>query len=486
MKQKNYERGFTLLELLVVMAVLSILLTGISMVFIETSRVARVQTQQAALQQNQRAAHQELTRMIRMAGAGGLPITWVDDKSTLTPTAATVGSFPNGFALSLTNNTPLNTRVGSDWVLPGSDMITVRGAFSVPVYYLNEPVNLENALVAGEIPNLAVTVMSRFGRQEVPLTPLVNRVAAAIASAEPNRQVLPFILRDLSNPNAYVIMELNPATTNVTEVVCNAPTTPSAWPSTSVSTDGIKYCVTIGLRFIGASSYTLPFGNLSMGTGLDVYAGSKQLTMPGGATKGTLEIPLTVSSIGLLEEFQYYLKADWQVPGDRTSRFSPVLSRAELIPGTTTVLDTVDISRDIIDLQVAVGIDNNSNIGGSGFNIVVDNNDENDEVLFNSASDTLVNPQPLINAGVTPPVYFNPALDFQYLRVTTVSQLPQPAQGVWVPRVGTFEDHDLAQSHVVDGYTYNFGFEMPLTPPLKQSKTPKAYSQSIIELRNIR
>lgn len=471
MQHKN-TKAFSLLEMLMVMAVLSILLTGISMIFIETSRVARVQTQQAALQQNQRSVHQEITRMTRMAGVGGLPITWVGEKSTLTPAYTTVGSFPNGFALGVSNNVISGTQVGASYVLPGSDMLTLRGAFTTPVYYLLDQVDLESAVVAGEISNYYVEVTSQAGEFQVPLDPLINHVQDAV-----NRtQTLPFILRDLSNPDAYVIMELNPSTTSLTEYECNSGVTPAGW-SGGPGQDGRIYCVRIGLQFKRSSSYTQPFGNLSMGTGLDVNSGSVQVDMPGGSTKSKLEIPKLVGSIAVLEEYQYFLRADWQIPGDTNSRFSPVLSRAEMIPGTTTVLNTVDIARDIIDIQMAVGIDTNSTIGATGFNEIVDDGDKDDEVLFNAPDDTLVNPDVLVNAGIDPPAYYNHALDFHFLRLTTVAQLPQTTQGQWVPQLSLFEDHDLTQTKTVNGYTYNFNLER---------NVPRTYHQSVIELRNLR
>ena len=471
MKSKQ-QRAFTLLELLMVMAVLSILLTGISMLFIETSRVARVQTQQAALQQNQRSAHQEITRMVRMAGAGGLPITWTKHKSDFTPTYATTGSFPDGFAVSVTNNVTSGTQVGSNYVLPGSDMLTIRGVFTTPVYYLRDRVRLGDAVVSGEISNSFVEVVSRAGGFEVPLEPLKNRVKQAIDDS----QTLAFVLRNLQDPDSYIIMELLPSTTDLNEYACDEAVRPSGWPA-DPSQDGTPYCVKIGLQFKRSSAYAIPFGNLSMGNKLDISFGGATLDMPGGGTKPKLEVPDQVQSLGILEEFKYYLRPSFQIPGDDGSRFSPVLTRSELIPGTTTVLNSVDIARDIIDIQVAVGIDANFEIGIAGFNTVDDDGTKNDEVLFNSDEDTLVLPSVLVDAGIDPPVYYHPDLDFQYIRVTTVSQLPQPTQGQWVPLLGVFEDHDLGQTHTVNGYSYNFNTDR---------NVPRTYHQSYVELRNLR
>ena len=67
------ERGFSLVELVIAMAVLMVVaMAGLTLVD-AGQRAATTQTGVAELQNNQRVAQQELARMLAMTGVGGLP-----------------------------------------------------------------------------------------------------------------------------------------------------------------------------------------------------------------------------------------------------------------------------------------------------------------------------------------------------------------------------------------------------------------------------
>ena len=94
-------------------------------------------------------------------------------------------------------------------------------------------------------------------------------------------------------------------------------------------------------------------------------------------------------SIGLLEEYRFFVRAEYEVPGDTDTRLTPVLSRASFLPGTTTRIDRVDIADNVIDLQIAVGIDTDLP-GTAGYGEIAENTLASwaaDEVLFNEAGD---------------------------------------------------------------------------------------------------
>lgn len=118
MRTRN-QAGFTLVELLVSLAVTAVLILGVLATFDLSSRVNRVQMSVADLQQSMRVAQNEVVRMARMAGRGGLP---------------------SNQAVLLTNNVASGTKMvtgtgaAASEVLEGTDIIRLRGVISGSLY----------------------------------------------------------------------------------------------------------------------------------------------------------------------------------------------------------------------------------------------------------------------------------------------------------------------------------------------------------------
>ena len=81
--QTNNNRGFTLVELLVVLAISGIILTSIMQIFTNSQVIYNVQEEVAEMQQNVRTAKMFLERDVRMAGSGALDITGPNKKPIL-------------------------------------------------------------------------------------------------------------------------------------------------------------------------------------------------------------------------------------------------------------------------------------------------------------------------------------------------------------------------------------------------------------------
>src|SRR5262245_60107237 len=114
--------GFTLVELVVTLAVFSVVMLGVLALFDTNTRLARAQGRITDMQESLRFAQYDMVRRIRMAARGGLP--------ALQPAAGVYAGklLPAGVALEVADNVPTNTTIGGyapAAVLAGTDVITV-------------------------------------------------------------------------------------------------------------------------------------------------------------------------------------------------------------------------------------------------------------------------------------------------------------------------------------------------------------------------
>lgn len=128
------ERGYTLAEMIIVTALLLIAMLGLLAVFDASARINKSETDVADAQGAVRYGIYQMTRVIRMAGAGGLYVT----QAVLNAPGAGM----NGITVSggtTYNNVGSGTKVrdvvtGTDiFVRPGTDMIEIRGVIQSPL-----------------------------------------------------------------------------------------------------------------------------------------------------------------------------------------------------------------------------------------------------------------------------------------------------------------------------------------------------------------
>src|SRR6185295_14622889 len=89
------QAGFTLVEMLIALAITAMILVGVLFTFDFSSRVARAQTYVADMQQSLRIGQDDVVRLVRMAGRGNLPLT-----------GTAPYTLPKGVALGVINNVP--------------------------------------------------------------------------------------------------------------------------------------------------------------------------------------------------------------------------------------------------------------------------------------------------------------------------------------------------------------------------------------------
>jgi type II secretory pathway pseudopilin PulG len=352
------QAGFTLAETLVSLAVTVILLLGILATFDLNGRVARVQTNVADMQQSLRIAQDDMVRLIRMAGRGGLPLA--DSPSSL---------LPNGPALMVRDNVPANQYVlasnPATKIVQGSDMITVRGVFTT-LYQ----VNASGAL-----------------KLDTSTPPKTGSVTVLDVSPGGVKQDLEPLKKAKTSEAILLVSTLGDETHAVVEL-------------TSVS--------------IGANSVTLNFR-----TEGSTQANSYQKLSTGGTFPSALR---NVVYIGIVEEYRYYLREEHVIAADPNSDMAPKLARARFYPNTDVPYDTnsevLDLADNILDLQVALAFDS-SNGGarkddadntGTNDEILETANGLNDDWLYNGVGD---------NAGDAP---FQSGPAVQYMRITTLAR----------------------------------------------------------------
>ena len=415
------QTGFSLAELLVGMVVTIQVIVGVMLLFDANSRVARVQNSVADMQQAQRVAQHEVVRFVRMAGRGGLPQT---------------------AAVTLVNNvTDANRDItdapDSPRAVVGTDILTVRGVFSSPIYQINAA-DKSTYCHGPDAPDVCPSMAAGQGRIIVPprSPSLIAQDTSALADAVPGD---PLLLTSPISDSIFCVVEIG-----------------------SVSIDAGTQVATI--NFFSGAGRTLQSQYLEL--------------CPDGEFPDNLE---AIAFVGLLEEFRYYIREDFigAAAGIQNGQLQPLLSRAQMRANTNQPLGNdpanaaVDIAENILDLQIAFGIDRYDEAGGEPFNAatgrrqlngVIDEEDDGkpsaqDDWLFNLESETTwteawryevpcagdtVNPCP---AGVDPEVspINRRRLKLYQIRVNTLARSPDPERTYQSPAIGFIENREYGE-----------------------------------------
>ena len=189
-----------------------------------------------------------------------------------------------------------------------------------------------------------------------------------------------------------------------------------------------------------------------------------QALSSGGAFPAQLR---TVSFAGILEEYRFYIREAFRVPEDDNSELAPRLSMARLYPGTEVAHQedrdnlTLDIADQIIDLQVALGIDTDGN--GQ-----IDEDSPpsgGDDWLFNSENDNPADVGKWVTGGGPSELY--------YVRITTLARTDRRDRGFQAPELLFIEDK-----------SYDEGFASLFNLPEERMYRRRAL-QTIVDTRNL-
>lgn len=397
-RSHNRAAGFTVIELTVSMLVLVVVLLGMLSLFDFTNRLTHVQTNVADMQQSLRIAQQDVVRTVRMAGRGPIPL----------------GQPPAGISVAVWNQVPAGTRIGGGGtppVVPQSDILTVRGIFSSPVFQINasQPgaftINEAGGVFTGTV------VVGDTTPTSIPQDLTLLRDALASALEDPSRPRERLLLISARNPAIWGVVELDPAgsvdDTNLMRLNFR-----------SVPADDPAY-------------FDLPAGSLS------------EIT--------------SVAFVGILEEHRFYVREIFETAPNGTQDLASRFSRARVFPGTDRPWRgrgddpgagdpdhpswSLDVADNIVDLQVALAFDSPR---GGGSMTDDDNSIGDDDRIFEAADGA--NDDWLYNDGqpVDPIQWANQQLYF--IRLTTLGRTDRRDPGYQAPELVRLEDHDLTAS----------------------------------------
>lgn len=443
--------GFSVLELIVTLLLLVVISIGMLTFMDMSNRLTRTQVAQSMMQGNQRVAQSEVMKLIRTAGIGGLSTGFdlAQLDTTVPPDGVldiitTEGVFPRGLAIRVDNDSTdgdeiTTTSDGTKHILVGgTDVLTLRGVFATPVNIMTPQVPLS----LGATGNLQVTIQAEYNADAESGSPLflqqdIETLRTTLLDGGNSEEA--FVLYDRFNPGAFLVMQYDPTNSTLGSKGDNS--------------------LTIGLTLRNGAKYAGPYGRMALGTSLLRVSGGDTFTL---ASEGfDIRLPKTIGAIGLLQEYRFYIRKEWEIPGDTGTLLKPVLTRARFYPGTNDLHPegTVDYANNIIDLQVALGVD----LDGSGQ--VTEDGSSTDEVLYNDPSDddglSAIAGSPWVQAGAA----------LSYVRLSTVVQADRPDleyKGALVERV---------EDHVYTGTDWN--------TKLEYQKLRKRILRTTIELRNL-
>lgn len=404
-RREGRQSGFTLVELLVVVLLVVLLLLGLLEVFDSNSSLARRQMEVAEMQQALRAGARRMTRLIRMAGRGGLPAMLESAGGLRLP------------ALEVRDN--VGTRGRSRAVVPGlaqgplavagTDILTVRGVLTTSIYQVTRGAGAlalrDSAGLPVSDPGAAATGLLRVATpgptgHPQPLDDLNNAIDMGLSEA--------LILVGSVDPSVYAVVELDPAA------------------STAGEND-----VTLAFRVAGGTHPEYR----------DLYLASS------GPDPRLPEELTSVAWVGILEEYRFYV---------RDADAGPTLSMARMLPATEVphggnASARLDVAEHIRQLQVALGhdsslgeapLDRNGDSRTDQSDILVTETADggDDDWLFNGASD-----EPLASPWVPPwdddettAIPSRPQIYF--VRLSTLGRVPSPLRNFQAPIIPAIEN----------------------------------------------
>jgi type II secretory pathway pseudopilin PulG len=314
------EQGFTVIELLITLtitvAIMTVVLTAVDL----NANISRVQSDVSDLQQSTRVAQRDMQRLVRMVGRGGLPrrIDGVVDENE------------GDFRAIRVKQQAADLQIGTEEVVDGTDILTIRGALTSPVFRVDsaDPTTFQ---IAGNTATLQIDSITTSAFDQ-PLGALHALYDEGADTTTPEA----ILLVGSQGDTVFAVVEM-------TDIQFS--TVPLDIQNQSQQVERATLTLSINANAGGHAEDYLRIGDPINGQ------------FPTNLT--------TVSFASVLEEYQIFIREDFTIPGDDSSRPSPKLARARMVPGTDPPVlhpdGVIDIADNVFDLQVALGIDLDGN-----------------------------------------------------------------------------------------------------------------------------
>lgn len=317
------QRGFTLAEMIIVVFLLAIAMLGILAVFDASARINKSEQDVADAQGAVRYGIYQMTRAIRMAGAGGLfttqAIVNAPDPNLAGITIGSARGYDNVTGASVTDLT--GTAVP---VRDGTDMIEVRGVINSPL------VGFDLASGCGACTGTAaVNVKATTG------DPITGQHVNDDATNRPQFAAIDAYSQGASVANPMFVLV---AANDDIHGGCSVPFGAQRYPQPTYNVGTITSPTTLVA--------TNTFGNVNFA---DAVATEFDTETP-AETAGAAAIMSNVRRAGILDDLIYFI--------DNTDPLHPALAQ-----GTRrgAQFDVVRLADDVEDMQVAYGVDTDAN-----------------------------------------------------------------------------------------------------------------------------
>jgi prepilin-type N-terminal cleavage/methylation domain-containing protein len=419
---KGNQDGFTLIELLVTLTITVAIMTVVLSAVDLNANITRVQSDVSDLQQSTRVAQRDMQRLVRMSGRGGLP----RNRSVL------VG--PPEIAVDDTQNVS-DKNVGGEPVLDGTDILTIRGALTSPVFRVDaaDPTTFQQA---GNTATLQIDSVTKSAFDQ-PLSALHALLDEDTGTTTPEA----ILLVGSQGETVYGVVEM-----------------------TNIQFQTVTLDVQNQARQIERAILTVSIDADAGGHAGEYLA----LSSLSPTAPDPTHLPNNLTSVAfaaILEEYRFFVRKDFSIPGDETSLPSPKLARARMIPGSVNTLHSdglIDIADNIYDLQVAFGID----LDGNGR---IDIEDPAGDPLPTNADDWLYNDPADDKADIR-----WQTATLRHVRLTILGEAQTPDRQYISPAIDDLEDHVYDEP------------EFPSNPDqLVERRHRRRMIQSTIDLRNL-